>query len=841
MNNIIAIMRRDLSAYFNSAIGYIFMMVFVTISVGLYITSFFTFPMADMRPYFDNLPLLLCVFIPAVTMRIWAEERKENTWELLLTFPMQARELVLGKFFAALLFFAITVAATFTIPWMLISLGTPDTGAIFSGYLGTLMLGAFFLSLGILISGFCKDQIVAFAISLLVCFSFFLLGTDFIASFINDRVSGLGSALSTLLGFFSHYTAFTKGIIDLADVVYFVAWTVICLVLNILFIDGRNRPGAKLIFSGGAGLCIVIGLLFNYIMDGSSLARFDMTQDKVYTVSTASKNILNNLDAPVQVKLYISPKAQMPAGMTQLETSITDKLEELRVASGSKVEYTVVKMEAANVMASEEPLGEDGQPKDAEETVEKRMLDKGVQPFTVRAMERDAVTNKAVYSSIGVGYRDQPEEIIPQIVPDMLDQLEYRLVSTIYRLTREKMPVVALVAPKEAVNIDPQMRQMLMQMGQQVPEQDDPYVFLEQLLSSEKYEVRRVELTKDSPLPEDYDTLVVINPRNLDERQRWEINHAIASGKPTVLAVQNFEWDYRPTQRGFQVSKREEKPEINPLLEAYGLKVSEQVLMDTNTVPLNMQTGNTLQDMLRGGMTANYPMQLLVSNESMSEDHGITNRLANVFYLWGTAIELNDTKLAELKLDAKVVMNSSKSAWARTIAGTSMTQADVTPPPASELKSYPLMAVVTGQFPDAFAGQERPAWPKPQPQPGMPPQPEEDDAPEGPAPTLEPKAGKLVLLGCSEMFRKNFIQAAPQHLDLFLNAVDYVSVDENIVNVRGRKPIDRSIEKPSDATKTKWRLANYGLSNAVIAAAGIGYFLARRRSRDAYTMSMMGK
>ncbi|HOH50868.1 MAG TPA: ABC transporter permease, partial [Candidatus Hydrogenedentes bacterium] len=123
MRNIIAILRRDLGAYFTSPIGYIFMMVFITISVGLYITSFFVFPVADMRPYFENLPLLLCVFIPAVTMRIWAEERKENTWEMLLTFPMQAWELVMGKFFAALVFYVVTLAATFTVPAMLFSLG----------------------------------------------------------------------------------------------------------------------------------------------------------------------------------------------------------------------------------------------------------------------------------------------------------------------------------------------------------------------------------------------------------------------------------------------------------------------------------------------------------------------------------------------------------------------------------------------------------------------------------------------------------------------------------------------------------------------------------------------
>src|SRR5690606_27115488 len=106
--------------------GYIFMIVFLLISVGLYITSFFTFPVADMRSFFSNLPILLCVFIPAVTMRIWAEERKENTWEMLLTFPMKARELVLGKFLAVLAFFALTLAATVTVPIMLARLGNPD-------------------------------------------------------------------------------------------------------------------------------------------------------------------------------------------------------------------------------------------------------------------------------------------------------------------------------------------------------------------------------------------------------------------------------------------------------------------------------------------------------------------------------------------------------------------------------------------------------------------------------------------------------------------------------------------------------------------------------------------
>lgn len=833
MSNTISIMRRDLGSYFNSPIGYIFMMVYVTMSVGLYITSFFTFPVADMRPYFDNLPLLLCVFVPAITMRVWAEERKENTWEMLLTFPMQARELVLGKFFAALIFFMATLLATVTVPAMLFSLGNPDIGAIISGYLGTLLLGAFFLSLGIFFSGFFKDQIVAFVITLLTCFMFFLVGTDFIAAYIDDRIAGLGSMLSNLLGIFVHYESFTRGVLDIADVLFFVAWSVLFLILNMLYIDGRSRPGAKTLFAGAVGICLAIGLVFNWLMAGESLGRFDMTQDKIYTISQATKNILAELDTPVQVKLYVTPKEKMPVGMKDLEQDIVDKLEEMRVATSDKIEYTVIPMEVTNVFA--DPNEPEKETTD-EDAIEKRMLDKGVEPFNVRAMSEDEVTSKLVYSSIGVGYKDKAEEIIPQVVPQTLPELEYKLVSTIYKLTREKAPVVALVAPKEAYTIDPQMRQILMQMGQPIPESEDPYVYLEQILQMEKYDIRRVEMTKESPLPEEYDTLVVVNPRSLNERQRWELNRALHSGKSVVLAVQNYEWDYRATNRGNTVSPRKEQPGVNELLAEYGLGVDENILMDVNSVPLTIQGGgNSLQDLLRGGQQFNLPMHILVNNTSMDQDTSITSRLSNIFYLWGSALTLDEEKLAKNSLEADVIMSTSDRAWTAPMADQINPAIFQGPDKEADRKEFPLMAVVSGQFPDAFTGQERPVWPKPEPQPGRPPMPEPDDTPEPAAKPVSAAPGKLVLLGCSEMFRKNFLQAG--NLDLFLNSVDAVSLNENLVFVRGRKPIDRTINRPTDGQKTLWRLMNYALANFVIAGVGIARFSLRRRSRNAYTMA----
>ncbi len=860
MRNMISILRRDLGGYYTSPIGYIFMMVFVTLSVGLYITSFFMFPMADMRPYFDNLPLLLCVFIPAVTMRIWAEERKENTWEMLLTFPMKGWELVLGKFFAALVFYMLTLAATCTVPAMLFSLGKPDPGAIIGGYFGTLLMGSFFLALGILFSGFFKDQIVAFVVTLLTCLAFFLVGTDFMSSYLDGRVSGLGSVMADLLGVFTHYGGFTRGVIDVADTAFFLAWITVFLALNVLFIDGRSRPGARMIFAVAAVMCVAIGMLFNYVVAGTSIARADLTQNSVYTVSKASKDIISGIDSEVQVKLYITAKDKMPTQMRNLERDITDKLQDLKAASGGKMNFDTVYLDAANVRYTEPKAKDEKEKKTEAETVEQRMLDKGVEPFAAQAMSEDEMTSKLVYSSLGVAYKDKPEEIIPQVISDEMggrgpsaatvpvSQLEYRLVNTIFKMTRPKKAVVALVAPKD--RIDPQMRQMLMQMGQRVPESEDPYETVQQILEYEKYDVKRVDLSKESPMPEDADTLVVINPTSLNERQLWEINRALYAGKAVVLAVQTYEWNYEVTRDGTRMQREdiqggkgnpmmgqmpESGPKLNDLLKNYGITVGDAVLMDKNSVTLTVPgKGQGLQAML--GQPVASPTHILVTNSSMNPDSPITNRLSGILYLWGTALDMDKAKMDQSGLKPEVLMSSSPQSWAIG-AKEPMSEASFKVP-ESGTQAYPLMALVTGQFPDAYKDKPRPAYPKAQPQPGMPPEPETPDSEPAVTPA-EAKPGKLVVLGCAEMFRKNFMQGGggSGSLDLFLNTVDGVTLDDRLVDVRGRKPIDRMIVKPDDRSKTVWRLVNYGLANVLIAGVGVAFFALRRRSRNAYTMS----
>ena len=183
-------------------------------------------------------------------------------------------------------------------------------------------------------------------------------------------------------------------------------------------------------------------------------------------------------------------------------------------------------------------------------------------------------------------------------------------------------------------------------------------------------------------------------------------------------------------------------------------------------------------------------------------------------------------------------MTTSDQAWLAS-DGSQLTQADIEGTTAVERKAYPLMVKVSGQFPNVFADTARPDWPvapPQQPQPGLPPQPQ-DNTPEAPETAVTAAPGELILIGCSQMFRKEFLQQGSSNLDLFLNSVDGITLDENLIHVRGQKPKNRMIDRPSDSTKLVWRLANYGLANVVIALFGIGVFTLRRQSRNNYTMA----
>jgi len=219
---------RELRAYFETPVAYVFIVIFLALMgwFTFYLGGFYERGQADLSPFFNFHPWLYLFLVPAIAMRLWAEERKTGTIELLMTLPVTTTEAVLGKFLAAWAFTGVALALTFPI-WVTVNyLGDPDNGIIIAAYIGSLLMAGGFLAIGSCISAANRNQVVAFIITVVICFAFLLAGFPLVLDFFSgwapqvlvDAISGLS--------FLTHFNAISKGVIDLRDVIYFLI--VIC-------------------------------------------------------------------------------------------------------------------------------------------------------------------------------------------------------------------------------------------------------------------------------------------------------------------------------------------------------------------------------------------------------------------------------------------------------------------------------------------------------------------------------------------------------------------------------------------------------------------------------------
>lgn len=236
--HVTAIFRKELRSYFASPLGYVFILFFLLVSNGFFffIQDFFRAGQATMRGYFMILPWIFLFFVPAVTMRLWAEERKSGTLEVLLTMPLRETEVVLGKFLAALAFLAITLSFTVTVPISIGMLGRPDWGVIIGSYAGALFLGAAYLAIGLWISSLTESQVVAFIVSVAAIFVLLVAG---VAPHWLGSV-GWFAAFCEYLSLLTHFQNILRGVLDSRDVVYYVAVVWFFLYLNVKNIEARK-------------------------------------------------------------------------------------------------------------------------------------------------------------------------------------------------------------------------------------------------------------------------------------------------------------------------------------------------------------------------------------------------------------------------------------------------------------------------------------------------------------------------------------------------------------------------------------------------------------------------
>ena len=339
MKQTLAITRKEISNYFGSPMALIFLGTFlaaILFSV-FWVDTFFARGIADVRPMFRWMPILLIFLVSALTMRQWSEEEQSGTQEILLTLPVRPVQLVIGKFLAVMALIAVALGLTIFFPITVSLMGNLDWGPVIGGYIAALLMASAYAAIGLYVSSRTANQIVALILSVLVGGLFYIIGTNGFTAFTGETIGNILRGLATG----SRFESIERGVIDLRDLVYYLSLAGFFLSLNVLSLDSKRwsiseqtlpyRRNAVLVTS-----LIALNLLaLNLWLAPFNGIRLDLTGDKSYTLSPTTRDLLSNLQEPLLIRGYFSEKTH-PL-LAPLVPQIEDTLKEYAIASHGKV------------------------------------------------------------------------------------------------------------------------------------------------------------------------------------------------------------------------------------------------------------------------------------------------------------------------------------------------------------------------------------------------------------------------------------------------------------------------------------------------------------------------
>ncbi len=242
MRNIFIIAKRELGAYFGTPLAYVFAVIFVALTgvFTFYFGNFFDRGQADLAGFFLYHPWLYLILVPAIAMRLWAEERKSGTIELLMTLPVSTWEAILGKFLAAWAFIGVALILTFPM-WITVNiLGNPDNGVIFTSYIGSFLMAGAFLAIGSAISALSKNQVIAFIVSAVICFLFVMSGVEMVQNTAKLVLPEFLVQAVSQLSFLTHFDKVARGLLDLPSIFYYLSMIAFFLFANVVIIEQKK-------------------------------------------------------------------------------------------------------------------------------------------------------------------------------------------------------------------------------------------------------------------------------------------------------------------------------------------------------------------------------------------------------------------------------------------------------------------------------------------------------------------------------------------------------------------------------------------------------------------------
>jgi ABC-2 type transport system permease protein len=954
MRQILSIARKELDSFFGSPMALIFLGAFlaVTLFTFFWVEPFFARGLADVRPLFNWMPLLLIFLVAALTMRQWSEEQRAGTLEMLMTLPVKPWQVVIGKFLATMALVTLALLLTLPLPLTVEWLGPLDWGPVIGGYLAALLMAAAYAAIGLFVSSRTDNQIVALISTGLLGGVIYLVGTNGVTDFVGNPWSSILRAIGTG----SRFESIQRGVIDLRDLVYYLSIAAFFLVLNTLSIEskrwshGERTRSLRFNSQLAASLLGVNLLLLNTWIYPLQGLRVDLTQQKEYTLSQTTKDLLANLQEPLLIRGYISERSH-PL-LNPLRPSVDDLLREYEVAGGGKVTAEVV-----------DPASDPELEAEAAQNYNIRPV-----PFQVADRYQNAILNS--YFDILVRYGDQNVvlsfrdliEIEPRrdgTIDVRLRNLEYDLTSAIKKtvygfqsvesvlaainepvqftlfVTPDLLPAALQEAPATIEKVgqeiadksngkfqfkvvnpdDPDSgvtrQQLLEQYGLQpfsvslfstdtyflhmllvngdnvqvlypssdlsegamrsaienglkrttsgflktvglwtppaTPTQDmfgqmqQPLASWENLQQhlSQEYTVQPVDLSTGQP-PTNLDTLFVVMPQNMTDKERFAIDQFLMRGGSVIVAAGNYKLDVDPLTQSLTAVPVENG--LRDMLLHYGIDVQQAMVLDEQNQPFPVpRVRNVGGFQVQEIEALNFPFFIDVRQDGMVRDPPIVAGLPAVTLGFASPVVLDPEKNANR--ETAVLMHSTANSWLRTNTDI---QPDLEQYPErgyaveGEMKSYPLAVVAQGTFEsyfkdnpspfaeDAAASEAPNAQPTPTPASG----------PQADITTLteSPSTARLVVIGSAEFLDDLVLQLASQvigdgvmnNLEFAQNAVDWSVEDTDLLSIRARGTYTRLLDPLTEEQQTTWEIGNYVVALlALLLVAGVWWLFRR--------------
>ncbi|ASU33258.1 gliding motility-associated ABC transporter substrate-binding protein GldG [Mucilaginibacter xinganensis] len=522
---------------------------------------------ATLDSLFSTAPYLFMFLVPAITMRSLAEERKEGTFELLLTRPLADWQIVLGKYFACVVLVLFALLPTLVYYYSVYQLGSPqgniDTGGVTGSYIGLFLLGASFAAIGLFASSVSKNQIIAFTIAVFLCF-FFYSGFDSLSQLLSLQSLDLQN-----LGITQHYQSVSRGVLDTRDLAYFIILTglFICLTLFVLNRQ-RQKPLKDRILITSAVVLIALGIL-----SGATFTRFDFTKEKRFTISPVTRNIMKRLKGPVKVTVYLQGD-NFPADLKRLQRATRDMLIDLRAYSNDRVQFEFI-----------DPLAQiKGLPDEQQKKMYDSLEAKGIVGENRAAKTDNGVSQLLIFPEALVKFGDREIAVNllqtriglsdEEIANNSIQNLEYSFSSAIKKVSTNGKPIIGFTEGHHELT-DLQLNDAMKSL-------------------SDGYNVGRINL-KTIPLTVLLKMQLLVIPKpdtKFSEVEKFKIDQYLMRGGRVLWAIDQVsaELDSLRGHGGEQMSFPKQL-DLDDQLFTYGVRINYDLIADMSCAQIPLSTG----------------------------------------------------------------------------------------------------------------------------------------------------------------------------------------------------------------------------------------------------------